>query len=319
MHRFGVLTTALSLLAAAPAQGPPDPGLELTLAIEGRALQMVGTISDVDVLADGRIALLDHDAMRVAIFTSQGAFERWLDLPRGTPPSGLFLTRLAALPEGGLVLPDGEGNRFFFYDRDLRPGPPVPFGIAILSLNGLARHPAGGDLYLVGYSPDNGRILHRYDASGRHLGSAVAGLDLPEQDQGLSTGHVAVDPADGSLWLSRLTPYEILHLSPEGDLLQEPIRMDTGSLPRRESVGPGLYRLGGFHTALKLAVIGGEVVGSYLTEDGRTAADVFRRDGSLARAGLTAADPRALAKRLENGAYVRHFNRERRVELWRMP
>ncbi|MEK7584450.1 MAG: hypothetical protein AAB490_04340, partial [Patescibacteria group bacterium] len=262
MRRIAVMISLLMFIAIshAFAQSPRvPPGLERRLNIEAHGLRAVRTMSDVDMLSDGRIAILDNDAMRVGIFTAAGVFEHWLDSPRGIPPADTLLTRLVALPEGGLVLADWKGNRFFFYDKELRPQEPIPFGRQIVSVNGFVRHPSG-DLYLVGYCLQNGKILHRFDATGQYLSSAVASLDLPPQQQGLSTGYLAVDPLDGTLWLSRLTPYEILHLSVDGMMLQDPITRGPGTLPQTEAIGYRSFPYLNFDTALKIAVIGDTIV-----------------------------------------------------------
>jgi hypothetical protein len=321
MRRLSVLITVLVFLdySAAFGQGPEKRvPLENKLNIHSRALVGVRTMADVDMLSDGRIVILDNDTMRVGIFTAEGDFDHWLAEPRGIPPSDTFLTRLVALQNGGLVLADWKGHRFLFYDKELRPQAPIPFGREIVSVNGFLQHPVSRNLYLVGYCPQNGKILHRFDEYGQYLGSDVASLDVPEQQQGLSTGYLAVDPSDGTLWLSRLTPYEILHLTLDGSLISA-ITRGPGTLPRTEPVGPGQVHYLNFHTTLRIAVVGDHVVNSYFTESQNTFADVFTRDGTLVEAEVRSEDPRTLAKRLGNGMYVRHFNAERRVELWRSP
>ncbi|MGH9870203.1 MAG: hypothetical protein ACREAA_18830 [Candidatus Polarisedimenticolia bacterium] len=295
---------------------PKDQALlEESLIIPAERLGGVRTMSDVDVLPDGRIVILDADARRVALFASDGSFARWLAPPRGISPEATSIHRLVVLPDGGLVVADQEGFRFLFYGADLEPAEPVPFGREIVSINGFVRHPSG-ELYLVGYSIQDRSILHRFDAAGRHISSSVSPLDLAENQQGLSSGYLALDPADNSLWLSRLTPYEILHLSPEGEVLSTLAR-GAGEAPRPDRVGGFDYFRLNAYTTLRVAVLGDFIVNSYIAEGRKPVADVFTRDGTLVEAGLAASDPRSLAKRLANGMYMRHFNNERRVELWR--
>ncbi|MEK7583824.1 MAG: hypothetical protein AAB490_01150, partial [Patescibacteria group bacterium] len=74
-----------------------------------------------------------------------------------------------------------------------------------------------------------------------------------------------------------------------------------------------------FDTALKIAVIGDTIVNSYISANNQTYADVFTRDGMLVEEGIRSNDPRALAKRIGNGVFMRHFNAERLVEVWRTP
>lgn len=323
MRRSVVCAALLILLLSIPPAFAQEakalPQFTHGLTIDAPALKMIRTMSDVDMLTDGRIVVLDHDARRVAIFSSGGQFERWLDPPRGVSPEVMKISRLVTLPNNGVVLADWgdtDMHRFIFYDSELRPQEPVPFGREVVSINGFVRHPSG-DLYLVGYSPQNGKILHRFDAAGAYRASYVQALDVPDYQQGMSTGYLALDPIDNSLWLSRLTPYEILHLSPDGEIL-DTIRQGPGAIPKPEQLGNNLVRFRtDFHTTLRIAVIGDFVVNSYLTENNRTFADVFTRNGTLVAAELTADDPRTLAKRLGNGQYVRHFNADRRVEIWR--
>jgi hypothetical protein len=130
-----------------------------------------------------------------------------------------------------------------------------------------------------------------------------------------------VDPADGTLWLTRFMPYEILHVGPEGEVLGRIVREPLGGFtaPHGERLGESLVRLrGDYWYSARIAVVGDHVVNSYVLQNGKKLADVFRRDGTLVRADLTTESPLAFAKRVGDGVFVRHFNgRDPTVEVWR--
>ncbi|MFQ5844894.1 MAG: hypothetical protein ACE5JG_07895, partial [Planctomycetota bacterium] len=330
-HRFhpvcACMVAAALLLGATAARAPAKasraaalPRLVPVVAFSVRPAR-IRTIADVDLLADGRIAVLDFDARRVAIFSSRGRFERFLRPPPGIAPGETLLPRLAALPGGGLILVDDEGDRFLFYDRRLDPRAVVPFGLELTGTNGFVRHPSG-ELYLVASSQRDGRILHRFDPLGRHLDSYVGAAELPFPQRSVyNSGQITVDPADGTLWLTRLLPYEILHVDPRGELLG---RIARGALagpppPGAQPAGADARPLRvNFASSAKIAVIGDFVVNSYVLESGKQLADVFTRDGRLVAAELTMESPLAFTKRVSGGVFVRQINGSvPRVELWR--
>jgi hypothetical protein len=274
------------------------------------------TIADVDLLADGRILVLDFDAKRVAVFGVDGEFEMFLNPPPGISPEDTLIPRLVALPDGGVVLADNRHDRFFFYDKNLQPKKVVPMGHELLSLNGFVRHPSG-DLYVVAFCRENNKILHRFDSEGEYLGSSVEALDVGFFEKYISSGLLVVDPDDGTLWLSRLTPYEILHLTPEGEQLGRMGRDVPGfQLPVAERQG-GLVRVPRHTSSSKIAVIDGLVVNSYIFASGRRGADVFRKDGTTVATELGPDSPLTFAKTVGKNTFLRHFNGETpTVELW---
>ena len=262
--------------------------------------------------------MLDFDTRRVAIFGSNGGFERFLELPAGIPPEDMVIPRLVARPDGGLILADDGGRRFFFYDRSLRHEATVPFTIETISLNGFVRHPSG-DLFVVALGTANQKILHRFGANGRYLSSHVDAPQVSLAEQTLSSGQLAIDPDDGTLWLSRLTPYEVVHLTPEGVELGRLARTPDGFVAAKpDRVGSLVRWSPNFSASSKIAIIRGLVVNSYVLQSGVRRADVFRRDGTLVASGLDATSPLGFAKRVGNDVYVHHFNGpEPRVEVWR--
>jgi len=304
--------------AVSPAKGTRLPALAKAASFKVRGTPAdTRTIGDVDILSDGRIAVLDYDARRVAIFGADGTFDRFLKPPTGSPPEKTLIPRLVALPEGGLVLAVDEG-KFLFYDQRLERGAVVPFGIDTMSLNGFVRHPSG-DLYVVAVCRENDKILHRFDLRGRYIQSSVDALDVPYFEKAHSSGMVAVDPEDGTLWLTRVTPYEILHLTPEGKVLGRIVRDLPGfAPPRAERIDGNWIKLSSLDFfSGKIAIIDGMVVNSYVNR-GVLLADVFQRDGTLVETELTPDSPLAFAKRVGDGIFVRHFNdQEPRVEVWR--
>jgi hypothetical protein len=304
-----LLTLALGAWPAAPAPGgsagnsePPRlPRLERVSSFEMRGPAAdIHLIADVDLLDDRRIAVLDYEGRRVAVFSPEGDFERFLPPFPGVSPERSLIPRPAALPGGGLVLADQQGDRFLLYDRSLSPAGEVPFGTPLTSINGFVRHPSG-DLYIAGYGEAGGKVLHRFDGKGRHLASILGAPGLAPVERADSSGILALDPDDGTLWFARVPGYELLHLAADGTVLGR-IRRDRF----------GLVLSG------KVAVLEGLVVHSYAQGNGFLRANVFARDGSLVASKLDRVHPLTMAKRVGKDLFARHFNEEpRRVELWR--
>ncbi len=218
---------------------PPLPQVTPVTAFRVSATALrTRTIADVDVLADGRIAVLDFDIRRVGVFSAEGSFERLLPLPPDVSFENALPTRIVALPDGGVVVADDIGRRFLFYDAALGRASVVPFGIETVSLNGSARHPSG-DLYIVAFCAANDRILHRFDGRGQYLDSYVNPLDGSLHEKSYSewgssrsiprTGHCgsrawcptrsctsrATAPcSDGSLGTCRASPFRERNGSP---------------------------------------------------------------------------------------------------------
>ncbi|MGH9783802.1 MAG: hypothetical protein ACRD88_06410 [Terriglobia bacterium] len=320
-----VFATAAGTFAAVEAESTKSRSLkeldrEVAFTVRGTPAA-TRTIADVEVLSDGRVAVLDFDTRRVAVFSGAGRFQTFLEPPRGISPESTLIPRLAARLDGGLVLVDNEGDRFLFYDNRLQPEAVVPFGVEIGGVNGFVRL-SSGEMFVAGYSRAEDKILHRFRAQGGYIASYIGAVDLPFPERAAyNTGLIAVDPADETLWVTRLTPYEILHVSQEGQMLGRISREPLGgfSPPVAEPVGDSLLRLrGDFSSSVKIAVVGDLVVNSYVLENGKRLADVFQRDGTLVEAELTQDSPLAFAKRVRDGVFVRHFNgQEPRVEVWK--
>jgi len=176
----GLWVTCLAASLAASAAEPSSPAIpelspESSVVLRGPELEGMRSIMDYDVLADGRIAVLDFDSRSVAIVGKGGDVERILSPLDGIPTPEGRLSRLLARPDGWLVLADSNGNRFFFYDDGLELRTVVPFEFEVHSLSGFVRH-GSGDLFVTGYSPKNDRILHRFDKFGRHIDSYIPAL-----------------------------------------------------------------------------------------------------------------------------------------------
>jgi hypothetical protein len=116
-----------------------------------------------------------------------------------------------------------------------------------------------------------------------------------------------------------MTPYEILHLTPEGKMLGRIVRDLPGfAPPRAEKIDGNWINLSSpdFFSG-KIAIIDGLVVNSYVNK-GTLLADVFQRDGTVVETELTSDSPLPFAKRVGDAIFVRHFNDpEPRVEVWR--
>lgn len=134
-------------------------------------------------------------------------------------------------------------------------------------------------------------------------------------------GLVAVDPEDGTLWLSRLVPYEILHLTRDGALLGRIARDVPGfSVPREERIPGGLIRFPqSFANSARLSVVGSVVINSYTLADRTRRADAFSKDGTLIAEGLGVEHPLSFTKRTWQGSLVRYSNQDgARVEIGRL-
>jgi hypothetical protein len=280
----------------------------------------IRSMGDLQILRDGRVVMIDIEARRVSVFGADGRFERLLALPGAISPENEFISRLAALPDGGLVIADGQGNRFLFYDAALDPGPVVPFGISLSIVHDFVRHPSG-DLLIAACGAQDDKVFHRFDRLGRHLRSSVQQPPLPGPGRGAwCGGSLAVDPADGTLWMSFLMPYEILHLSLDDDVLDRIVREMPGMLPSdpdltREKT-PTRFR-GNFSGSARVAVIGGFVVNSYLLDVRKRMADVFTRGGRAIALGLGDDSPLSFARHAGDHLFVRHVSgADVRIETW---
>jgi len=314
---------AVLMVAQAFAAGRPQLSQKVKLTLSGPTVA-VNTIADVDLAADGRILVVDADTRRVAIFSADGRFERFLDAFAGIPPETTDVHRLVALPTGGVILvDDNKGSRFFFYNSELKPERVVRFGIELLNINGFLRHPRSGELWVAAYGvsgPSADKVIHRFDQEGKYLGSTVPAADLPDmQRRGMNTGFLTLDPEDGTVWFSRLVPYEIVHLSQEGEVIGKFAFEPLGGFtpPKPEKIGPKLYRLrGDFTGSCQIALVGGLLVNSYMLENGKVLADIIQRDGTPVETELPLEIPVTLTKRLWNGLLVKFVNQTKTVEVW---
>lgn len=310
-----VVMAAVQALGAEPVKLTPKAKFKLAA---------VGIVADVDRTPDGRILILDAATKRTMLFTEHGSFVRFLDAFPGIPPEETNVNRLVVLSDGGVVIADDEGDRFFFYGPNLERDRVVPFGVNLVNVNGFVRHPSG-ELWMAGYGvggETDDKVVHRFSGAGRYLGSAVRAADMPNNDVqriAMNTGFLAVDPSDATVWFSRLVPFEIVHLSSDGAILGGISLGEPGgcTVPSPEQVGPGLLLLrGDFAGSCQIAVVGDSIVVSYLLEGGRILADVFTRNGAVIQQELSLEDPRTLAKRLPGGRFVRFPNFMKTVEVW---
>lgn len=138
---------------------------DLTIGVEdGDENLMFGSISRIDLDGRGDIFLLDYKFRRVSVFDQNGKHLRTIQVPAGQgPQEATNLSGIAVTPSGRLYIndmrkvivysPDGRFERSFLVD----------FMISSIGCPGTEN--------LVAIGPNQGKILHTFDSTGKPLDS----------------------------------------------------------------------------------------------------------------------------------------------------
>jgi len=164
-----------AFVAAAWADGPlalsagqvPPVTLEpnLTIGVEdGDEKLMFGHITRVDVDGRGNIYILDYKFRRVSVFDSKGTLMRQIAVPEGQGPrEATNLSGIAVTPGGTLFINDMRRVIVYGSDGEYRRTFLVDFMISSIGCPGMEE--------LVAIGPHEGKILHVFDAQGKHIDS----------------------------------------------------------------------------------------------------------------------------------------------------
>jgi hypothetical protein len=167
---MGVVVAA-AVWAARPApsaaeQAPPV-SLEsnLTLGVEnGDEKLMFGRIVRIDVDSRGNIYVLDFKFRRINVFDSKGNLLRQIAVPEGQGPrEATNLGGIAVTPGGTLFVNDMQKVIVYGSDGEYRSTFLVGFMISSIGCPGTEE--------LVAIGPHEGKILHVFDAQGKHIDS----------------------------------------------------------------------------------------------------------------------------------------------------
>jgi len=151
---------------SAPGQAPPV-SLEsnLTLGVEdGDEKLMFGRIVRIDVDSRGNIYALDYKFRRVSVFDSQGNLLRQIAVPEGQGPrEATNLSGIAVTPGGTLFINDMRKVIVYGSDGEYCRTFMVDFMISSIGCPGTEE--------FVAIGPHEGKILHVFDAQGKHIDS----------------------------------------------------------------------------------------------------------------------------------------------------
>jgi hypothetical protein len=167
---MGVVVVA-AVWAARPApsaaeQAPPlSLESNLTLGVEdGDEKLMFGRIVSLDIDSLGNIYVLDYKFRRVSVFDSKGKLLKQIAVPEGQGPrEATNLSGIAVTPEGTLFINDMRKVIVYGSDGEYRRTFLVDFMISSIGCPGTEE--------LVTIGPHEGKILHVFDAQGKHIDS----------------------------------------------------------------------------------------------------------------------------------------------------
>jgi len=153
-------------LALSAGQAPPvtlEPNL--TIGVEdGDEKLMFGRIIRIDVESRGNIYVLDGKFRRVSVFDSNGNLLRQIAVPEGQGPrEATNLSGIAVTPRGTLFINDMRRVIVYGSDGEYRHTFLVDFMISSIGCPGTEE--------LLAIGPHNGKILHVFDAQGKHIAS----------------------------------------------------------------------------------------------------------------------------------------------------
>jgi len=165
---FVFVATAWAYRPLAPSAGQAPPvTLEpnLTIGVEdGDEKLMFGRIIRIDVDSRGNIYVLDGKFRRVSVFDSNGNLLRQIAVPEGQGPrEATNLSGIAVTPGGTLFINDMRRVIVYGSDGEYRRTFLVDFMISSIGCPGMEE--------LVAIGPHEGKILHVFDAQGKHIDS----------------------------------------------------------------------------------------------------------------------------------------------------
>ena len=168
--------SAVRLSPSAAGQAPPVT-LESNLIIgveDGDEKWMFGRIVRVDVDGRGNIYVLDFKFRRISVFDSQGNLIRQIAVPEGQGPrEATNLGGIAVTPGGTLFVNDMQKVIVYGPDGEYRGTFLVGFMISSIGCPGTEE--------MVAIGPHEGKILHVFDAQGRHLDSFGEAFTPPSE------------------------------------------------------------------------------------------------------------------------------------------
>lgn len=245
-----------------------------------------GRIADIAVDSRGRIIVLDGGFSRVTVYDPDSMSVRTFGR-KGEGPGELVNPTAIGVDSGDRIYVASQGGRIAVFQpngewidefRHKLHG-----GGFIYDLRPFAR-----DLYFACYDPVDFKVVHRYDANhGLYLSSFSDAWSMvkatPPGELWAQGGAIDVD-ANGFVYYTQYTPYEIRKFSPEGELLLTIHRENDFKPPRivREGDSVSYYNYSGSFAIVVLPDGMMVNVVARVSDDHKisgTVVDVFDADG----------------------------------------
>ncbi len=248
-----------------------------------------GRIADVAVDSRGRWLVLDAESSCVKVYHPDSLTIKTIGRKGELPGEFDRPTALAIDAGDRIYVASGDGRIAVFGPHGkLLDEFRHMFHSAVI--RGLKVTPEG--TYIASFDTVDDKLVHRYDATHRFLSSFAdswsAGESMPlDEALAWNGGTIDVD-ADGFVYCTQLTPYEIRKFTPEGELLLTIHRQNAFKPPRIERRTDGATFYPYSASIGILALPDGKImnVATYLPSDQNIASavtiiDVFDADGRL--------------------------------------
>jgi hypothetical protein len=196
---------------------------ELVIGTEGGdANYMVGRVTDIATDSKRNIYIADNGYSRIQMFDSEGGFIRTVGSKGEGPGEFGLITAITTDAQDNLYVADmssrikifGADGKYIDQFKHNFPGT----GIRSIKTD------QQNNLFLSCLDIFEQQVIHKYSAKHKHLRSfcdswAVGDNDVDVRLEGTFGGGTLDLDADGNVYYTQMTPYEIRKFSPDGDLL----------------------------------------------------------------------------------------------------
>ncbi len=197
-----------------------------------------GRIADITVDSRGRILVLDAGFHRVAVYDPDSMTVRFFG-QKGEGPGEFNQPTAIGVDAADRIYVASMGGRIAVLNRDSTVAVEFRHLFADGFVTGL--HPTTKGLYVVCFDAVEDNVVHRYDTGLGYVSSFSdswsSSKAMPVDEERWCNGGAVDVGADGCVYYTQFTPYEIRKFSPDGKLLLTIHRDNDFKPPTIERVG----------------------------------------------------------------------------------